>query len=328
MKLRKFLLPALVLTTVIIISGCGESTPTSKVSPSTPTTESPTIAQTVKTSSIIDQVRQSQHFKMFQTQVAEKEKDPSYDYNDSCIRCHSEIAILSDKNAKLTDFYTGGKYADQKEGITCLVCHNIGGEKMISLRQPGWNSCTTCHTSEGLTLGKEVHHSQKEMIEGQGVGEVQGKPSYKWASMKETFSCTDCHVTNGLKHDFMVPGVTATYDSTGTERTGTTMNYTEFTKMFKQEKCITCHYDPTSTINKIQSHQDEIAKELETLKSKFESIEKQFIATSANDPKVVQFNKAKTYYTYVTSDASKGAHNYALSKDLLLKAEDELAKIK
>ena len=316
----------LIFVSFLILSGCGKTAPATKETAETPTAQA--TAQAVKSTSIIDQVRQSQHAKMFPTLLAEKEKDPTYDYEDACIKCHSEIAILFDKNAKLTDFYKGGKYANQKEGITCLVCHNIGGEKMISIRQTGWNSCTSCHTGGVPTLGKEVHHSQKEMIEGIGVGDVPGKPSYKWASMKDTFSCTDCHVTNGLKHDFMVPGVTASYDATGTVRTGTNMNYTEFAKMFKQDKCITCHYDPSSTITKIQQHQDEIAKKLETLKPKFDNWEKQLQSASATDPRVVQFNNARTYYMYVTSDASKGAHNYALAKELLLKAETEINKIK
>lgn len=325
MKSKKYLLtPLLLFAALVLLAGCGKSAP---VTQETAVKQADT-AQAPKSSSIIDQVRQSQHFNMFPTLVAEKEKDPTYDYNDSCVRCHSETAILSDKNAKLTDFFNGGKYANQREGITCLVCHNMGGEKMISLRQPGWGTCTVCHTAESLTLGQDVKHSQKEMIEGNGVGDVASKPSYKWAAMKDSFSCTDCHVTNGLKHDFMVPGVTVTYDATGTVRTNTKINYAEFANMFKQEKCITCHYDPTPTVSKIQTHQEEITKRLEALKPKFDSWEKQLQTASPTDPRLIQLKKAQTYYTYVTSDASKGAHNYALSKDLLVQAETEINKIK
>lgn len=259
--------------------------------------------------------------------IAEKENDAKFDYDDGCVHCHSETAILRDPNAKLTDFFAGGKYEKDREGITCLVCHNMGGDKMITLRHPGWDSCTTCHTAGTVTLGKEVHHSQKQMIEGVGVGEVTSKPSYKWASMKDTFSCTDCHVTNGLKHDFMVPGVTATYDALGTTRLGTQMNYKEFAVMFKQDKCITCHYDPTNTINKIQQRQDEIAKKIEALKPTFEEWEKKISTLDPKDPKIAQFTTARTYYMYVTSDASKGAHNYALAKSLLEQAEVEIGKL-
>lgn len=326
MKPKKLLLIALVsLTTLVILSGCGKSQPTV----TEPETSAPQVlTQTTKVSSIIDQVRHSQHFKMFPTLISVKEKDPSFDYEDGCISCHSEIAILKDPNAKLTDFFQGGKYAEEREGITCLVCHNVGGEEMISLRNPGWGSCTTCHTSGStITLGKEVHHSQKEMIEGIGVGIVPTTPSYKWIAMKDSFSCTDCHVTNGLKHDFMVPGVTATYDALGTTRTGTQMDYTKFAEMFKQDKCVTCHYEPSSTISKIQQRQDEISGKIATLKPKFESWEKKVQSLDPKDPKVAQFNNARTYYMYVTSDASKGAHNYALSKALLQQAESEIDKL-
>jgi len=329
MKLRKVAhLAVILLATSLTLIGCGKSTLTT-TEPSKPEPSAQqTTTQAIKAVSIIDQVRQSQHFKMFPTLLAEKENDSSFDYEDACIRCHSETAILRDSNAKLTDFYLGGKYAKDREGITCLVCHNMGGDKMITVRNSGWESCATCHTAGAVTLGKEVHHSQKQMIEGIGVGDVPSKPSYKWASMKDTFSCTDCHVTNGLKHDFMVPGVTATYDALGTTRLTTQMNYKELTTLFKQDKCITCHYDPSNTITKIQQRQDEISKKLETLKPQFESWEKKLKTVDPKDPKVVQFNNVRTYYMYVTSDASKGAHNYSLAKALLERAEIEITKLK
>ncbi|MEA4901127.1 hypothetical protein [Desulfitobacterium sp.] len=325
MKPKKLLLIALVsLTTLVVLSGCGKAKPT-VTEPENPAQQ---ISTQLKASSIIDQVRESQHFKMFPTLINEKEKDANFDYSDLCLRCHSETAILKDPNAKLTDFFKGGKYATDREGITCLVCHNVGGEEMISLRKLGWETCTTCHTSgDTVTLGKEVHHSQKEMIEGIGVGVVPTTPSYKWVAMKDSFSCTDCHVTNGVKHDFMVPGVTATYDDLGTTRTGTKMDYAKFADMFKQDKCVTCHYDPSSTISKIQQRQTEISQKIEALKPKFDSWEKKVQSLDPKDPKVVQFNAARTYYMYVTSDASKGAHNYALSKALLQQAEIEINKL-
>jgi len=324
MKPKTLLLITLVaLVAVAVLSGCGKSTATT---PAVPSPQAP--VQVTNVSILIDQVRQSQHFNMFSTLINSKENDSSFDYDDSCIRCHSQTAILKDPKAKLTDFFKGGKYADQKEGITCLVCHNFGGDKMITLRNTGWGTCTNCHTSSGtITLGKEVNHPQKEMIEGIGVGPIPTKPSYKWAAMKDTFSCTDCHVTNGLKHDFMVPGVTATYDTLGTTRTGTKVNYTEMADMLKQDKCITCHTDPTEIISKIQQRQESISTKLAGLKPKFDTWEKKIKLLDPKDPRVAQFNNARTYYTYVTSDSSKGAHNYALTKALLEQAEIEINKL-
>ncbi len=319
-KLIKALL-FLSMITLVAISGCAKTqTVQAPVEPSR--TLPP------HTGSIIDQVRLSNHNKMFTTMIAEKESTPSFKYSDECLKCHSEIAILYDKNAKVTDYFKGGKYADQREGITCLVCHKIGGEKMVSLINTGWQTCNGCHTNGALTLGKVVKYPQKEMIEGLGVGDVPSKPSYKWSAMNTTFNCVDCHVTNGQKHDFMVPGVTATYDPSGVTRTGTQLDYEEFKTTFNQEKCITCHYDPTDTINKTKLHQAEITTKLNTLKPKFESWEKKLGSMDPKDPNVKLFNNARTYYSYVTADASKGAHNFALAKDLLDKADIEINKLK
>ena len=322
--MNRKLIKALILLsimTIVTISGCA------KVKPA----EAPVdVLRTLPphTGSLIDQVRLSNHNKMFTTLIQEKEASPSFAYSDECLKCHSEIAILSDKNAKMTDFFTGGKYANQKEGITCLVCHKMGGEKMVSLNNTGWQTCNGCHTNGTPTLGKVVKYPQKEMIEGIGVGAVPSKPSYKWASMNDTFSCVDCHVTNGLKHDFMVPGVTATYDELGVTRTGTVLDYEAFKTTFNQEKCITCHYDPTETIDKTKQHQEEITTKLNSLKPKFDSWNLKVATMNPKDPNVQLFNNAQTYYTYVTADASKGAHNFAFAKALLEQAEVEINKLK
>jgi len=319
-KLIKALL-LLSMITIVTIAGCAKSQ-----TPETPVDTLRTLPP--HTGSLIDQVRLSNHNKMFTTMIQQKENSPNFKYSDECLKCHSEIAILYDKNAKVTDFFQGGKYADQREGITCLVCHKMGGEKMVSLINTGWQTCNVCHTNGALTLGKVVKYPQKEMIEGIGVGDVPSKPSYKWAAMKDTFSCVDCHVTNGQKHDFMVPGVTATYDELGVTRTGTLLDYVEFKTTFNQEKCITCHYDPVDTIRKTQLHQEEITTILNTLKPKFDSWEKKIASMDPKDPNVQLFNNARTYYSYVTADASKGAHNFALTKALLEQAEVEINKLK
>lgn len=321
-KKRVLWITLLMAALALVVAGCGKSEPAAS---------DESVFQTAPIStpvSIIDQVRKSQHYKMFPTLIAEKENNPNFDYADTCLKCHSETAILYDKNAKMNDFFAGGKYAGQRQGITCIVCHNFEGEKMVTLKYKGWDSCTVCHTAGSISVGKEVHHSQKEMVEGVGIGDVAGKPSYKWANMKDNFSCIDCHSTNSLKHDFMVPGVKATYDSLGTTRTGTQLDYGQFSQLFKQDKCVGCHYDPSKTVDKIRQHQTEITKMLETLKPTFENWEKKLSSASQDDPRVKQLNTALSYYTYVTSDASKGAHNYELAKSLLVKADAEISKLK
>lgn len=330
-KKRFLILIGLALALVLAIAGCGGNT--SKTTPSpqaSATSTSPVKAEPVKVVSLVDQVKNTQHYKFFAIQVAGKEKDANYDYEDTCVKCHSQVAILNDKNAKIADFFKGGKYENQTEGITCIVCHKFEGKDMISLRNKGWDSCGVCHTADKqvLKLGGEVHHPQLEMMKGVPIEGGTPMPTFKYSNMKDTFSCVDCHITNSQKHDFMVPGVKATYNPEGIVRTGTTLDYDQFASVFKQEKCVSCHADPKPTIDKMKAQQEEIGKKLEELRPIFDEWGKKVETMDKNDPKVKAYNNGKTYFWYVDADASKGAHNYALAKDCLQKAEAEFAKLK
>lgn len=332
------LLLGLTLVFMVVIAGCGNTASNTTTPPVSQPAQTPAPApaptpakvEPVKVVNLVDQVKNSQHYKMFPTLIAEKEKDANFDYADNCIKCHSQVAVLNDKTAKMTDYFKGGKYENQREGITCVVCHKFEGQDMISLRNKGWDSCTVCHTADKavLKLGSEVHHPHNEMIKGVPIEGGTPMPSYKYANMKDSFSCVDCHITNGQDHDFMVPGVKATYDALGTARKGTTIDYNEFATIFKQEKCVTCHADPKPTIDKLKAHQEEIGKKLEALRPVFDEWGKKVETMDKNDPKVIAYNNGKTYFWYVDADASKGAHNYALAKDSLQKCEAEFAKLK
>lgn len=319
------ILISLAAAIVLATAGCGGSS--SKTSPSNPSSATSNL---FSGKSLVDQVKNSQHYKFFAIQVAGKEKDANYDYEDTCIKCHSQVAILNDKTAKIADFFNGGKYANQTEGITCIVCHKFEGKDMISLRNKGWDACGVCHTAdkEVLKLGGEVHHPQLEMMKGVPIEGGTPMPSFKYANMKDNFSCVDCHITNSLKHDFMVPGVKATYNETGTVRTGTTIDYNQFKVVFEQKKCVNCHAAPQATIDKMKDQQEEISRRLEQLRPIFDEWGKKVETMDKNDPKVKAYNNGKTYFWYVDADASKGAHNYALAKDCLDKAEVEFAKLK
>jgi len=325
-KKNLVLLLGLFIVIALGVTGCGGT-----ATPQAPTpavTEVPKVEPIV---SLVDQVKQTQHYKMFPVSIAEIEKDPKFDYGDGCIKCHSQVAILNDKGAKMTDFFKGGKYENQSEGITCLGCHNVGGKDMFSLRNKGWDSCTVCHTADKavLKVGAEVHHPTLEMISGKQVGEGKpALPSYKWKTMKDTFSCIDCHITNAQDHDFMVPGVTATYDALGTVRTGTKMDWDKFATVFKQPKCITCHADPKPVMDKIKSQSDEIGKKIEALRPIYTEWAKKAESLAKDDPKFEAFNVLKTNFWYLDADASKGVHNYPLAKVLVQDAEAAVAKLK
>lgn|GEM_PF-892840 len=321
------LLLGLFIILALVVTGCsGTTTPAPVAAPVVKE-----VPKTVPIISLVDQVKNTQHYKMFPVSIAEIEKDSKFDYGDGCIKCHSQVAILNDKDAKMADFFKGGKYATQKEGVTCLVCHNVSGTDMFTLRNQGWDTCTVCHTADKpvLKVGSEVHHPTLEMVSGIQVGE--GKPpipSYKYKTMKDTFSCVDCHITDAQNHTFMVPGVTATYDALGTTRTGTKMDWDKFATVFKQPKCITCHADPKPVMDKIKAQSDEINTKIEALRPIYTEWSKKVDTLAKDDPKLAAFNVLKTNFWYVDADASKGVHNYELAKVLIQDAEAAAAKLK
>lgn len=312
MKNKNILFLGPVLIFLVIITGCGKIA----------TTE----LEPVKKLSLVDQIKASGHYTFFPTIVA---KSPDVlkaeHYDDSCLTCHSAVKMIDDKNAKLEDFFVGGKYAGKDEGITCRVCHVFEGKDMFNLKNKGWETCTVCHTSGGtLVLGNEVHHPQSEFIKGIGVGDVPNIPSYKYANFKDDFTCQDCHVTNGQKHDFMIPGVTTTHE--GVTRTGSMMNYEQLTQLFKQDRCLGCH-NPTTFVDKINQQQTEIENHLGKLKKVYDEWKIKVQTLDKNDPKVKAFNEGSTYYTYVQADGSKGIHNYIFAKALIGKAYAKYAEL-
>lgn len=275
---------------------------------------------------LVQQAQESGHFKYFAIMVAAgPEGTKKAHYSDACIGCHSAVKMFDDPQAVLADFFPGGKHAGQVEGITCRVCHQFGGTEGITLRKKGWASCGDCHTAQKLVLGKAVHHPQNEMIRGVGVGEVPSKPSYKCFNMID-FTCYDCHVTNARKHDFMVPGVTVTHD--GVARTSAKIDYTKFREVFEQEKCKGCHAIAEDAVDSVRKKQEYIGGKLEELKPVHEEWGKKISTLDKNDPRVKAFNEGTTYYTYVEADASRGAHNYEMAKDLLVKAEEKFGLLK
>lgn len=283
-------------------------------------------AQNASTISLVQQVENSGHYKLFPAMIAKgpSVKDPGKDhYGDSCIRCHSAVAILDNPNAKVDDFFSGGKYAGQNEGISCRVCHSIEGPGMVTLRHPGWESCGVCHVNSAgdPKPGSEVHHPQFQMIMGVEIStDIPSLPSYKYAYMNNNFSCIDCHTTNEQKHDFMVPGVTAVYDSEG-RRIRTELDYAVFEKIFNQDKCIHCHADLNGIVSEVKQQQTDISTELAKLKPIYEEWSKKVTNLGQDDPNVAAFKTGATYYTFVEADGSKGVHNYKYAKALLQKAE-------
>ena len=213
-------------------------------------------------------------------------------------------------------------FPNQTEGTICLTCHTIQNSQ-YTLRQSGWETCGTCHVnSTGNPIpGVEVQHPQYQMIQGVAIGDILPMPSYKYKYLKDSFSCTNCHVTNGTKHDFRVPGVTALQDSKGSDSQGTSIDFQQFKGIFKQSSCDVCHPSTAETVNRVKEMQSIIGKKLDELQPIYEEWSTKVKSMDANDPKVLTFKNGATYYTYVYSDGSKGVHNFPYARLLLEKAE-------
>ena len=334
MKNKSAVLVLLVLAGVFSISGCSGITATTKMADVTPDkTRHLAYLEGVSSKTLVQQVKDSRHYKMFQALVAQAEKEtadktPKFDYTKNCVKCHSPGVIREgDKTAQIPNFFKGGKYADRREGITCADCHELGGRDIFSLRISGWDACAQCHknSSPEIKLGSRVTDPQIQMIMGTPVGTHEAMPSHKWKHMKDNFSCKDCHVTNRHRHTFFVPGVTATYDDTGLKRTGTSMDWGQFATIFKQEKCIACHANPQSVIGKLKATQMEITSKLDSLQPIYDNWTKKVKMLDKTDPRVIAFNNGVIYFSYVRRDASKGCHNPEYARVLLQNCEKEWA---
>lgn len=290
---RYLFLGIVLLLAFFVVAGCGGAQQAG-TDAKKPAAEAPQ-----KVVSLVEQVKASGHYGFFK-EMAEGKGGESYPpaRADACIECHSAVKILDDHNAKFTDFKPGGKYAGKLEGITCRVCHEMGGDKMFSLRQEGWESCGVCHTAEGIKEGKEVHHPQVEMIKGiQGIG-VADKPSRKMA--QGNFACFDCHMTNNRKHDFKAPTAA---------------------EIVADEKCSGCHTDAAKMEANMTAQKDKVKAQLDQLQPRLEAAKKALEEAKAAKKDVAAAEKAlgvaTTDITYVVADKSFGIHNAPYTDDLL-----------
>ena len=330
---------ALAVVVLLVVAGCASTTQTTSTpTPAPAPAPEPAKAEPGKVPNIVDDVKNSQHGKFFAFMMSKgpSVKDPQGDhYSDACLRCHSAVFMNDDKNAKVDDFLAGGKYAnpDKLEGISCRVCHTFGGKDLMGLKNKGWDSCTVCHTASGITLGKEPHHSQKEMFEGPAVGSIPATPAYKFKNMKDSFSCVSCHITNSATHTFEVPGVKITYkaNTNGTQREKTEMDWNVFKKeVLGQQQCQGCHAgNADQIVQKLKQSQEDTEKRMKALEPVYEEWSKKAATiTDKNDAKLKAFQQFSTYYGFVESDASKGAHNAPYVKALLDEAEKAAAQLK
>ncbi|AHF08599.1 hypothetical protein [Desulfitobacterium metallireducens] len=210
----------------------------------------------------------------------------------------------------------------QGNGVICNICHSINGNT-YSLRNKGWESCGSCHVNSNgnPTPGHEVQHPQFQMIQGTAIGDILPMPSYKYKYMKDTFTCTDCHLTNASKHDFLAPGVSITDTSEGIRHTGTEIDYQAFRAIFNQDKCAVCHPSGADMVERVKIEQETISKRLDELEPIYIEWSGKIASMNPEDPKVIAFKNGATYFTFVDADGSKGVHNFPYAQALLDKAE-------
>lgn len=228
-----------------------------------------------------------------------------------------EMKILSLNNQA----QESGHFPEQNSELSCVVCHISASN--TTLLSTSWSSCGACHSnpSKEIQVGKEVLHPQYDMIQGLPISTIPRTPSYKYAYLKDTFSCTDCHVTTSEKHDFLVPGVTITHDASNNSRVASTINYDKYKDVFRQAKCAVCHPDPQNNVESTKIKQAEITKKLDQLRPIYLEWTKKLTTLAVDDPKVIAFKNGATFFTFVENDGSKGAHNFNYSKLLLSKTE-------
>ncbi len=243
-------------------------------------------------------------------------------YGDGCIKCHSATVIVAKYNGKtapkLADFKTGALQND-RNGITCVVCHDPHKRtNEAQLRNTVADTCTVCHTSDKggatYTAGSAVHHPTKEMFQGVGAIDVPNMPAPK------VIACADCHMAGG-SHAF-VPG---------------TPTVTIATKHgpVEENPCAKCHTSMTK--EKVEEFQKDIEAQMAEVKGLLDQAKAKLDAaktagTTIDSSVELLYKQAFTNYSFLEADKSKGIHNPPYYREILkvskTKLEDFLSKVK
>ncbi|HYF91452.1 MAG TPA: ammonia-forming cytochrome c nitrite reductase subunit c552 [Symbiobacteriaceae bacterium] len=228
---------------------------------------------------------------------------------DRCYGCHSTTFI----NANEAGQPISVKDHPVDDGVTCVTCHDPhGSANEKQLKKPAKELCTSCHTGEptptGFAPGKEVHHPQAEMLAGVaaiGIAPTEGPHT--------PVSCEECHMTGG-NHLFKVvkPG----------EVIGTTT----------KDTCTTCHTNSTPEVRDVylSMWQESVEAKLEALKADIAVVDTALKANPSGlaDELKASYAAAKTNFSMVEADASKGAHNFEYAIKILTAAKKDIRAAK
>ncbi len=259
---------------------------------------------------VVQDIQDGKHGKAFKPEFTVSAKEGGYLEYNCFLQCHSSVKIIEDPKAQAKDFAEGGKYADKRHGITCIVCHDLTVEAPgIKLKRAGWEACTQCHNAEGRGLGQQIHHAQKEMQFGYVLGDITLKPNTH--STVPQMSCTSCHTASATNHTFLAP-----------------KNYAE---MYDQKLCITCHGDPAAAGKALKVKRDQYKAWIDDLNKEFKPIfnaHETLAAASFKGEKPADweafhkdFLSVVAQYRIVQREHSNGVHNFSSAETLLKYSE-------
>jgi predicted CXXCH cytochrome family protein len=257
------------------------------------------------TGNVVKDMEQGRHGTSFRKNFIIAAKDGGMrDYN-CFLQCHSSVKILKDKDASPADFVKGGKYDNQRDGLTCGVCHEFSvASPGIKTRNASWDKCTICHFAEHRNTGKLIHHASKEMFFGYKLGDLELKPTVH--STVSSMDCTSCHKVTATNHTFMP------------ER--------NYGKMFDQPLCTGCHGDPAKAGKAAAAKQAAFKKRINELYTKeFKPIfNAAMVLASMKEGKPANADAFQKDFTSIISPFSMvqrerayGLHNFATAQRLL-----------
>jgi predicted CXXCH cytochrome family protein len=187
--------------------------------------------------------------------------------------------------------------------IVCVTCHDPhSAANTAQLRIAPAALCQKCHNPEyspdsPTPTGEDIHHATAHMLEGKGGYEFAGY-TYEQSMHKDvaTDKCVTCHIVR-------TPFSVGTPASTG------------HTFLPKAVKCAECHgdFDTLATTFNYRNVQSEIDSLLTLLGGNLGT-------ASSADSTTFNFKAAKFNYDFVNSDGSRGIHNTAYARGLLLSA--------
>ncbi len=230
-----------------------------------------------------------------------------------CLRCHSEDYRRDPEHVTV---------ATAEFSIECVTCHTThapGAPGTSQLIKSQYALCVQCHngTNGGtrpITPGEAVHQPMQEMYEGRGMPGVETDPSTHFLSSDAGGGpiCSSCHLPKTAKS-----AVITTWDG-GMAKSGDIASHLLIPAFpghavaGEPTSCSACHSFPASVAQGIidQRQTGTVAKlgEMDGWLAKMKA------AGLANN---ADYKYGVTASSFVTTDGSKGFHNYPYAQSIL-----------